>query len=137
MWKSIREKTTNFWLKVMWRQAPTPQLHQILCKLQPTRYYYLKEVPTPTKFSAGYNPQEAPTSTDYNLLFIKLQLERRLQSPNHNTKSSFFGYLISIFSFKSVAHHLFFSSPIMFLLYYFYLLLLTRMLLMNPLIQTS
>jgi len=58
------------------------------CRLQPTRCCYLKEALTPTNFSTGYNPQEAPTLTGYNFFFIKLQLERRLQSPNNNTKSS-------------------------------------------------
>jgi len=31
-------------------------------------------------FSGGYNTQEGPTSTRYNMFFIKLHLDRRLQS---------------------------------------------------------
>ena len=39
-------------------------------------------------FSAGYNLQEASTSPKSNWKFIKLQLERRLQSP-HSTRKSY------------------------------------------------
>lgn len=94
-WKPIREKTMNFWLKVMWRkllpphyiiflQAPTYkrfipqrklQLRQIFYRLQPTRGSYLN----------------------------KLQLEKGLQSLNYNTKTRVLVTLYK-FIFSSLLH---------------------------------
>jgi len=41
------------------------------------------EAPTPMYFSAVYNPQEAPTSTNYNWTSIKLQRDIEAPTPSH------------------------------------------------------
>ena len=109
-WKTIREKTTNFWLKVMWRKALTSSLHHIFVG------FYLKGSSNSHKFYVGYNPQEASTSTSYNMFFIKQQLEKRLQSLNHNTKSRI---MVTWYKFPQSSLLICFSSSILFLFCYF------------------
>ena len=57
------------------------------CRLQPTRGSYLKGRSKSHNFFTCYNPKEAPTSTGYNMFFIKLQHRKGLQSLNYNIKS--------------------------------------------------
>ena len=74
-WKPIREKTTSYYCCDA--KASSNSLSPlILCRLQPTGGYYLNSASynlqgssNSNLFSAGYNIQEAPTSTNYNLIW--------------------------------------------------------------------
>ena len=79
-WKPIKEKTTSYYCCDA--KASSNSLSPLIsCRLQPTGGYYLNSASYNLQgssnshlFSAGYNPQEAPTSASYNWSSIKLQI---------------------------------------------------------------
>lgn len=82
-------------------------------RVQPIRGSYLKRGSNSHKFSACYNPQEAPTSTSYKLFFFKLQHRKEYKFLKHNIKSqtlfSSYTILLSSFLLKCFFFSLFFS----------------------------
>ena len=70
-WKTIREKTTSYYCCDAKASSNTLS-PLIICRLHPTGGYYLNSGSYNLQgssnshlFSIGYNPQEAPTSTNY------------------------------------------------------------------------
>ena len=77
------------------------QLPSVFCRLQPTGGSYLSQLQMDIYqattwngstnshvFSVGYNPQEAPTSTNYNWTSIMLQLDMEAPTSSHNTETT-------------------------------------------------
>lgn len=124
-WKPVKGENHGFVIVVMQRQTPTTLLHLIFRRLQPiggcylnfSASYNMQGSSNSHMFSAGYNSQEAPTSTNSNQIFMKPQLERLLQTPDANKKQpcvGLFGHKFCIFPssflpllpFKSALHQL-------------------------------
>ena len=93
-WKPIREKTTSYYCCDA--KASSNSLSPLIfCRLQPIGGHYLnsasynlQESSNSHLFSVGYNLQEDPTSSSYNSISIKLQLDMEAPTSSHYYEST-------------------------------------------------
>ena len=111
-WKPIREKTTSYYCCDA--KASSNSLSPLnLCRIQPIGGYYLNSTSYNLQgssnshlFSAGYNLQEAPTSTSYNWHLSSYNLIWKHQIPHSFIKNTcWFTWISALFcSFFIVVH---------------------------------